>query len=651
MTSIWNENFSLFTERFEALAKILEGQIPETIKSAPQNATQSQKSANQNSSQNENRAAFLNGVFPFYNFSVAKNGQLTASENGLALHSNYNPQAEAQKTAAAATQDDKEIFVFAGIGLGWLPNAAAKIEGAKEKTFVILEPDPRRFFAALASLDFSEVFKIPKLFFAVGASCQQAASLVQCAGGFEKAKIFSQKSQTAGVQEWFDGFFKLAKEQLDKAQVNTNTLEKFGRLWLKNGARNLGQMQSLGGAAAFFGAASFGLANDFYQDQEAANFSQETIPSVLLAAGPSLEEILPRLREVKDRAVTIAVDTALRACLNAGVQPDFIVLTDPQYWASLHLAGLSAPESILVAESAAYPSVFRFDCKQIVLMSSLFPLGKYFEARLGKKGALASGGSVATSAWDFARAIGSKEIFAAGLDLGYPNGQTHIKGSAFEERAHINSSRLNSAENQSARILFSAKNINGLDYDGGKIVTDERMKLFAWWFERTIANDQKTKTYAFSKKGLAIKGIEYSSLEDFLQRPKIAKQKKEFFERAASAASFYDKEKFNAVLLQLKDGLKKIDSLAQKGIALCNDILCGDRRAEERIGDLDVIDKEILGNEAKNVAELVFPTPRQLETIFSAVKFPEKPVQANAAKSKIIYAELAKSIEDFLKIC
>lgn len=648
MTSIWNENFSLFTERFDTLAKILESQIPEILKSQPHNANQGQDSASSDQSQTQKRTDFLNGVFPFYNFSLAKNGELTASEGGLALHSSYNPQAEAQKTAAAALQDGKDILVFAGIGLGWLPNAAAKIQGADEKTFIILEPEPQRFFAALASLDFSELFKIPKLFFAIGATCEQAASLVQCAGGFEKAKILSQKSQTAGAQEWFDGFFKRAKEQLDKAQVNTNTLEKFGRLWLKNGARNLEQMRRLGGAAAFFGAA------DFSQNPKAALpacESQGSLPSVLLAAGPSLEEILPHLRQIKDRAVTIAVDTALRACLRANVQPDFIVLTDPQYWASLHLAGLSAPQSILVAESAAYPSVFRFDCKQIVLMSSLFPLGKYIEARLGKKGQLASGGSVATSAWDFARAIGSKEIFAAGLDLGYPNMQTHIKGSAFEERIHINSSRLNGAESQSARILFSAKNQAGLDYDGGKIITDERMKLFAWWFERTIANDTKTRTFTFSKKGLAIKGIEHSPLDFFLQRPKITKQKKEFFERAGRAASFYDTEKFSAVLLQLKDSLKKIDSLAKKGIALCNDILCGDRRAIERIGGLDLIDKEILGSEAKNVAELVFPTPRQLERIFSATPFPKSPLQANAAKSKIIYTELSKSIEDFLKIC
>ncbi len=650
MTSIWNENISLFKERFPELAKMLEPLITAADKNlsqglnagADQNLSQDQKAA---ASSAQNFLLSLNTAFPFYNFSLAKNGELTASENGLSLHSNYNPSGEAARAVKAALDEggDKDIFVFAGIGLGWLPIEFAKNPAALDKAFVVLEPDAPHFFAALASLDFSDLFKIPKLFFVIGADVGQAETLIQCAGGFDKAKIFSQKSQTARAQDWFEKFFKRAKQLADKAQVNINTLERFGRLWLKNGARNLERCQQLGGVSAFFGAAALG--------QESIQGRPSALPSVLLAAGPSLQDALPHLKEIQERAVTIAVDTALRACLRAGVQPDFIVLTDPQYWASRHIAGLAAPQSILIAESAVYPSVFRFDCKRIILMSSLFPLGKYMEARLGAKGQLASGGSVATSAWDFARAIGSKEIFAAGLDLGYPNKQTHIKGSAFEEAAHNSSCRLNPAELQCARILFSAKNQIGEDFEGAPIITDERMKLFAWWFEKQIESEPRSKTFSFSKKGLAIKGVEFFPLQKFLQKPKISAQKKEFFERAQSKELPHDEEKFAQAVSELKAGLKKIGALSQKGIALCNDILCGDRRAEQRIGELDAIDKEILQSEAKNVAALVFPTQRQLEKIFSRASFPSSPIQANAAKSKIIYTELAKSIEDFLKIC
>lgn len=615
---------------------MLEPQIPLELQSESKKASQGQNPAAFSAPTPD----FLNEAFPFYNFSLAKSGALTASQNGLWLHSAYNPCSEADRAAQAAADADKEIFVFAGLGLGWLPLACARLANAAQKTFIVLEPDAPHFFAAMASLDFAPLFKIPKLFFVIGADAAQAASLVQSAGGFDKTKIFFQKSQIVHAQEWFDKFFALARQRLDAAQVNVNTLERFGRLWLKNGARNLEQMQKLCGASAFFGAAV-----------SPSQGPVPALPSVLLAAGPSLQDVLPHLKEIQERAVTIAVDTALRACLRAGVEPDFIVLTDPQYWASRHIAGLAAPRSILIAEGAAYPSVFRFDCKRIVLMSSLFPLGKYIEARLGKKGPLASGGSVATSAWDFAKAIGSKEIYAAGLDLGYPDKQTHVKGSAFEEAAHAISSRLNPAELQTARILFSAKNSLAKNFEGSPIITDERMTLFAAWFENQIAGSSGATTFTFGKKGLFIKGVQFFELDKFLQKPKIAAQKKEFFDHASKNFNFYDKEKFDAVVAELKDGLKTISALAKKGIALCNDMLCGDPRAQKQIGELDLIDKEILQSQAKNVAALVFPTERQLEKIFARSQLPQSPLQNAAAKSRIIYSELLKSIEDFLKIC
>ncbi|MBQ6029346.1 MAG: hypothetical protein IJL24_07470, partial [Treponema sp.] len=227
MTSTWNENFSLFAERFAALARMLKPQIPGEL-------LQGQEAAAQTSQGQEALLAHLNKTFPFYNFSFSKSGALTASQNGLPLHSAYNPIAEAERTAATIKDSDKEILVFAGIGLGYLPIAAARIPGAERKTFAILEPSAPRFFAALASLDFKELFKIPKLFFAIGADVEQAAALVQCAGGFEKAQVFWQKSQTVHAQEWFDAFFKRGQQHKEKAQVNANTLEKFGRLWLKN---------------------------------------------------------------------------------------------------------------------------------------------------------------------------------------------------------------------------------------------------------------------------------------------------------------------------------------------------------------------------------------------------------------------------------
>ncbi len=570
----------------------------------------------------------MEAVFSFYKFSLSKSGALTASENNLFLHSAYNPLREAATAADALKDCGKDIFIFAGIGLGYLPQACAG--KFPDKTFILLEPDPPHFFAALASLDFSELFKIRKLFFIIGADTVQAAGLVESAGGFENAKIFWQKPQVLHAQKWFEEFLRTAEQSRQKAEVNINTLEKFGFLWLKNASRNLEQLQKCDGVNIYFN----GLA-------ETGN----DIPALLLAAGPGLEKVLPCIRKMQERAVTICVDTALRAALAAGIEPDFIVLTDPQFWAASHITGISAPSSVLVTESAVYPSVFRFVCRKKVLVSSLFPLGKFMESCLGQKGALASGGSVSTTAWDLARLIGCRKIFTAGLDLCYPGRQTHIKGSTFEQSAHTTSFRTKTAETLVSAILFSARNSRGIDYDGSTVITDERMKLFAWWFENKIASTPGVKTYTFSSTGLAVRGIECCSAEELLRLPAIVQQKKEFFERAEKRHSSYDKKEFDLAVQNLNEQFCRLKVLAESAIAKCNDILVGLPGAGDRLVELSAIDKKIMASDAKAVVSLVFPSQRQLDRIIAGTKMPEDPVMANAMTARIIYKEILKAAD------
>lgn len=580
----------------------------------------------------------LNKQFPFYEFNFAKNGAFTASENSLAIHSAYNPQREAEQTAEKNKGSQKEIFIFAGIGLGYLPQAFAK--KFPQSTFIILEPDAPHFFAALACLDFSEIFKIEKLFFIIGASAEEAAALVENAGGFENVQVFLTNAQTFHAKKYFEKFFSIENQNAQKAQANTNTLERFGMLWLKNSARNLQEMQRLCGANIFFGEAK-------------STEKNSSLPSVILAAGPTLQNILPHLAQIKERAILIALDTSLRAILRAGIEPDFIVLTDPQFWAAQHIAGLSSPSSILILESAVYPSAFRFECRKKILISSLFPLGKFIESHLGKKGELSSGGSVATTAWEFARAIGSEKIFFAGLDLGFPQKKTHVKGSTFEEAAHAFSTRTFCAENALCKILFSAKNKIARDYDGKKIITDERMTLFANWFENKIAAISQEKncarTFTFSREGLFIKGIDFFAPEEFFSLPKITEQKKEFFERAEKKNSAYEKNEFDATLENLKKQFEKLKKNSERAKTICNDILCGDPRAKNLLSELDALDREILSSDAKNVAALVFPTQRRLDEILANTEIPRDALLANATKSRVIYSELLNAIDLYLK--
>ncbi len=635
MNSLWNKNLSLFKTRFPALASLLSEEIELTQKEI--------FSIKENQDLLQNPAGIN-----FFSLTIKKSrsGEPTALYNNIALHSTYAPLSEAERTAQTCQNASEDTFIFFAFGLGYLPVSIARKNPGKK--FILIEPDPLRLFTAFCFTDFQPLFNANDLFIITKASSSDAVSLIESTGSISNTKIFSQKAQMMHAEQYFSALFQILQRIKEKEKINTATLERFSSLWLKNSCRNLEHFKTLSGTKIYFGKAG------------------GKMPAVIIAAGPTLEAALPYLNEIKKRAIVIAVDTALRATLRAGCQPDFVILTDPQYYAARHIAGLCSPESVLITESAAYPSVFRFDCRKIVLCSSLFPLGQYFEARLEKKGELGSGGSVATTAWDFAMKLSPSAVYCIGLDLGYPENKTHIKGSTFEEASHSSSSRIRTAEKAVCDILLSAKNENALSYDKSRILTDSRMKLFAWWFESKIqqAKDSAKKdsgkdesctieTYTLSSKSLFIPGIKISCIKEFLMLPEITDLKKEFFASAEfsgaqSSAAESSEKAFSAVLESLISDLKSLASLSQKGISLCNEILIEDPRAKNNFSELEKIDSLILSSSSKQTASLVFPTQRQLEQIFSQYEFSDKSELSNAMHSKIIYQELLKAVSKYL---
>ena len=123
-------------------------------------------------------------------------------------------------------------------------------------------------------------------------------------------------------------------------------------------------------------------------------------------------------------------------------------------------------------------------------------------------GDLGTGGSVACSAWNFAVYCGAKEIFLAGVDLGFPQKQTHIKGSSAEQTWHTVSNRTSTAENNGISALYSALSQKSTNYNNEEIITDSRMKMFAWYLESRIASNPGIKTYTLCNESMKIPGVE-----------------------------------------------------------------------------------------------------------------------------------------------
>jgi hypothetical protein len=541
---------------------------------------------------------------------------------GLWLHSSRDPRAEARRLAEGLAADSEgapgsaEALVILGFGLGYLaeaalgrggagggPGAAALPGGAAggasadgPSEVIVCEAEPRALAAALRARDLRELLADERLGFVLGGDPDAAVSALE-RGRASRAVVRGLSAAEAARPDWYASVRAAVGRWNAKGEVNAATLRRFGRLWVRNLAANLDRIAACPGVDRLEGLAS-------------------GLPAVVLAAGPSLDLVLPSLREIAQRAVVVCVDTALRSVLAAGLEPDFLVLVDPQYWNWRHVAGLPSPRSILVSESAAWPAVFRMAKRAAFLGGSLFPLGRRIESFAGRKGSLGAGGSVATSAWDLARLMGAAPIWTAGLDLGYPGGLTHAGASMFEQRAFAAAGRLAPASRSQAAALLEGHPFEAPAAGGGMVLTDARMRLYAWWFESRLARASSPRTRSLSPSGLAVPGMEVGSLDELLALPPARERIDELCARAAAMeappeARAGARAGLAALLGELHD-IAETASGAAAAAARGRSKLAAGGSCRAELAALDGADALLLGNEARDLAGFLLPSAAEL---------------------------------------
>ena len=327
------------------------------------------------------------------------------------------------------------------------------------------------------------------------------------------------------------------------------------------------------------------------------------IPAIIIAGGPGLDKSIINLKKYREKCLVIAVDTSMSAVLRYGIEPDFLVVVDPQYWNYRHLDRCSLDKTVVVSEPSTYSRTFRNRNGKYIFASSVFPLGQKIEKETFIRGKLGAGGSVSTTAWDFARNTGCSPIFFAGLDLSYPGKQTHFKGSFFEERSHTLSGRLNPAALMDYRLLTDASLVEAEDNSGGTVFTDRRLVIYRQWFEEQHRQyDQETLT--LSEKGIKIEGIKPATHEQIVSLPD-RREKIDMIMDSFLSESFGKKESFSKYIKAAEDtalSLEKLKASAEEGVSICRDILGSGSYRETAAEKLDRIDSEILSGESRDTA-------------------------------------------------
>ena len=417
-------------------------------------------------------------------WSVSRAGSPTVRRNGAALASAFDPVAEAVR-AVPRWDDAVDFAVLPGLGAGYLAEAVAA--RYPDLPLVLAESDPSWFVEVLTHRDLSALWS-PSVVPLLG---PESSAVGEFLGALSCPRVEILRWRPLADQEaqWHRELERQVAGAQARSRVNVATYRRFARLWRRNLHKNEALAKNLRPLSALAGLWA-------------------GVPAVVAAAGPSLTDSIGWMKAFRSRFVLIAVDTAWPALARWGLEPDFLLVLDGQYWNARHVDRIPPEKTLVVTEWTGPPRAFRLAPGRTFVASSSVPFLRAREEGLwGSLGMLPSGGSVATAAWSLALHLGCVEVAFAGLDLGYPRGQTHAAGSQFEEAFHRTSFRLNPAET----LGLGLRGLSGLEarpaLDGGQVLSDPRMDLFRDWLSASVRARPQVRAFNLGTRGSLIPGL------------------------------------------------------------------------------------------------------------------------------------------------
>ncbi len=405
-----------------------------------------------------------------YQLCWAKTGDLVlkkmVGEHWVALNSSYNPWKEAGIYRRRFFDRDKRRYIVFGFGLGYHVEHLLREKGIKE--VVVVEHDIRQLAVALSYRDLSQLLQDERL------------KIVHTSDEKEYLDYLSKANQDTQYCIWYPSVQTIEKESLRKI------LEDY---WIEaSSTENMIQL----------------LQNNFEENRKKSDkevtvlkekFYGKTV--IIVAAGPSLDDNIHELR-IRNREETVLICVAKVAAkiIDAGVEPDYIIMSEGMPGARWQTKGIEDCQiPFIYISTLAANIVDEYNGpRYIVYQQGFEPATTY----AGEQGITLyqSGGSVSTLALDIGIRMGCKKIICVGLDLGYPNEQTHGQGVG---RKIADVSQLRKVEGIYSEYVY----------------TNKPMDIYRKWIERRIKGE-KTIEFINASQGARIHGMKEMGLKDCL---------------------------------------------------------------------------------------------------------------------------------------
>lgn len=435
----------------------------------------------------------------------------------------------------------RTIFIVMGIGSGIYVKKLA--EKYPDQYIIVCEPDKELFSAYLQTQDMERNFS-KNVFLAAGEKA--VAIYIELVG---KLVNYDNKKEIIFVSipnynhinsDILLEYKKQYRNHIERLIFIRNTLIMDEASRAKNELRNL---------FLFYKQYSIG---QLYEN--ARKIHPEKYAAIVVAAGPSLDKNIDQLKKAKGKAFIIAVDTALKAVINAGIEPDLAIMIDPEKEPDLFEN--ERIKNLPLCVSTAGNNIIMVKHKGKLF----FPTG---ESKITKKLALiykrgiytvATGGSVANNAFSIVGAMGFGTIILIGQDLAYPNGQVHTL-SAYENEEYID---------RDAGKYYEVEDIYG-----GKVYTEANMDCYRRWFEDQICINPQIKVIDATEGGAKIHGTEVMTLKEAIDKTCNFEKQLDFGEIVNPKETLFsdvEQKQIEAYYINIEQELTEIRKLLKKQV-------------------------------------------------------------------------------------
>ena len=363
---------------------------------------------------------------PLYETKIEKvQGQfnyiLETEKSRCFIHSMYNIERETEKVFEKADKSASALILF-GMGAGYyFPYIKKNFPHLKH--LVIVEPNLEFFREMLKFIDFRELnSNIKSVMLLINKSPEEAVEFL--IGEFKKylnlgVEIVSNISYRTIYEGYFEFLHKKIIENLRNTIVNTVTLKFISNRDTINFFNN--------------------IHNKTLEFEKIASIFKDR-PAILVSAGPSLNKNMHLLKDLKDKAIIVAVGSAIKILHNNGIVPHFRVAIDGGENEMKIFEGIDTSNSILLYSNSIYHEILpEYRGPKVSFHLNTMPLEKYLRTKVEENlNTIRSGFSVANVAFDLLCKSGCSKIIIIGQDLCYTGGKNYAKGSWNNDDINLN---------------------------------------------------------------------------------------------------------------------------------------------------------------------------------------------------------------------